>query len=568
MGMQRLRGEGNDRFRAGDHEAAVIMYQRAIELYDSERLADAQGAIDEHSKASGNLCTCLFKLGQYSNCVAAAKAALLVNPFLAKAHAFLGLCLRETAEVSVIAACTAHVELFRSVWLLPELEPQVHHRLTESLRTFLAEQSSVIEDCVEVRDSASSGRGVFATSLLPAGAVVATFDAPFAVTSYAETDGRGACSHCGRPYSSEVSSIPCHSCGAVSYCTLQCSVEHAARHHGSECHALQRFSEMVRVIEEEALDIPVDFEDIARITVAIRSGVVTKSPGFGEVLEMESHSDLVVQSLHPLAAMLFELFPDDDRAFIIKLIGISWCNSIEITDSTSLGVGHALYVRASLFNHSCMPNCAIDNLSRSIVSIRPIAPGEQLSISYIPQMYWPRSLRREGLQQRYFFSCECERCALTDDAFESIVTAHVPGARPDATKYYHVLVDNICTALRQKPVNSIGPDHWTELRQLWTECESHLHPLHYLFHDLRNTMTFVASVLGLAKEAARLCMDELLLWECIVPGALPLKRDKVRNLSRCAGEDKDVEKVVGEWCPRHPLLNCLSIYLKAWPSSS
>jgi hypothetical protein len=72
----------------------------------------------------------------------------------------------------------------------------------------------------------------------------------------------------------------------------------------------------------------------------------------------------------------------------------------------------------SLLNHSCNPNAAIvfDGNFASIRSIRDIAQGEQVTISYIDNTY-KRSLRRGELRTGYFFQCQCQGCVPPDNIF-------------------------------------------------------------------------------------------------------------------------------------------------------
>ncbi len=102
--------------------------------------------------------------------------------------------------------------------------------------------------------------------------------------------------------------------------------------------------------------------------------------------------------------------------------------------------GAAVYPVLSFANHDCDPNCEIvfrgpDNTA-SLVSLCPVAAGEELTISYIDNCWsdsdeddsddgsgdtepnsrsaarppWHWRSRREALLARYGFACECERC--------------------------------------------------------------------------------------------------------------------------------------------------------------
>jgi SET and MYND domain-containing protein len=73
--------------------------------------------------------------------------------------------------------------------------------------------------------------------------------------------------------------------------------------------------------------------------------------------------------------------------------------------------GHACYLQAATFNHSCAANCSatsgVDSIE--IIADTDVAPGGQLSISY-NDANRPRDARRKILQECYHFECRCRRC--------------------------------------------------------------------------------------------------------------------------------------------------------------
>jgi hypothetical protein len=78
------------------------------------------------------------------------------------------------------------------------------------------------------------------------------------------------------------------------------------------------------------------------------------------------------------------------------------------------GLKH-LYLGASKMNHSCNPNCSW-NIERGVItikSIREIAEGEELFISYFPGMdlfSFDTATRRRTLMGGCSFICTCSRC--------------------------------------------------------------------------------------------------------------------------------------------------------------
>jgi hypothetical protein len=90
-------------------------------------------------------------------------------------------------------------------------------------------------------------------------------------------------------------------------------------------------------------------------------------------------------------------------------------------------LGGALYCRASLVNHECLPNVArFDDFAAAgssseatppqagrlrLVALHPLPKGTELALCYVP-LRWPRAARRAHCQSVYGFSCACARCAL------------------------------------------------------------------------------------------------------------------------------------------------------------
>ena len=100
-----------------------------------------------------------------------------------------------------------------------------------------------------------------------------------------------------------------------------------------------------------------------------------------------------------------------------------------------LACGQVLFLNAlSHFNHSCRPNCATTTTRvpvepeegaascqvsrprtkaiKCVQTLRPIFPGEELSIAYIPSLYAQPKRRCELLSERFYFTCRCPACSV------------------------------------------------------------------------------------------------------------------------------------------------------------
>jgi hypothetical protein len=95
-------------------------------------------------------------------------------------------------------------------------------------------------------------------------------------------------------------------------------------------------------------------------------------------------------------------------------------------------VAAALYVEASMINHSCRPNCAWSFETGSArreggggggklrlrVVARHVAPGDALTVSYVHPLVacQPLRVRRERIAAKFGFVCRCDACAASETA--------------------------------------------------------------------------------------------------------------------------------------------------------
>nr|CCC89425.1 conserved hypothetical protein [Trypanosoma congolense IL3000] len=397
--------------------------------------------------------------------------------------------------------------------------------------------------------------------------------------------GDGVCVNCGAYRSSllpknapdehDVGRISCGGCGLALYCSLSCANQYQSQHTQYECHLFKRLKEMRCALEASAeqnevegsqceapSNLIIDFFTMASHCITTLAGIKSRRPGYRVVLnELQGHAAEVSQNLSHMVRMVGELLRDEELPLeVARLIGIIRCNTIEVNNELSLGVGQALHATTitSYFNHSCSPNCAIQG--EFIVTTRVIAAGEELTISYMPQLYWPVALRREELANTYYFHCSCERCRDNEnDPFEAALVAvlrsgceetgggggaqdgnNAKAARVcglenhlEAQRKHITDVQTLCNRIRSMDPSDITTTDRNELQRLLQKCCEELYPFHYLCHELRNALSFTYAALGDTKDCLKSCLDELLLWECIVPGAHPVKRLKLLNSMQC-----------------------------------
>ncbi|CAJ1018965.1 SET domain/MYND finger containing protein, putative [Leishmania lindenbergi] len=577
--MEQLRLKGNACFTDNPAEAAEY-YTRAVQLYEQRHGKDAACTLDEFTKSAGNALTCFFKMGETEQCAAMATRVLAFNPILAKANAFYGRCaLVDPSLDTVSTGCgsvgaAALVHLCRAIYELPTLEPSTREDVDEALTRLIAERVSATEAFAQSPEPGvrlvrgRHGVGVEAIRTLPPLIEVVSLLTPFSVGAFEDFAGQGCCVECSKPIGSgdaeagteepneddgheeadkangreqaknEKKLLRCTTCNMVAYCSPACAEAHREQHEKFECSRMTRLSDMMESIESRRLDVPEQFFELAYHCITTLAGMKAKRQGHENVLKLTSHVDEVIQSLHPVGPLMCDLFKgEEETTTLYIIIGVLRCNALEVTDPSGLGVAQALHVGntiASFFNHSCMPNCAIDTVRHAIVTTRIIYVGEELSIAYIPQLYWPTRLRRERLSEGYYFVCHCPRCQRCDkDPFELALSMELPAARRGATTHFHPIVQTACATIRSRMVGDVSQEDADKLSKLLSDLSKHLFPFHYLCHEVRNCLSFVHAVLGQTRECLCSCLDELLMWECILPGALPVKQMKIQNALEC-----------------------------------
>ncbi|KAG7396409.1 hypothetical protein PHYBOEH_002277 [Phytophthora boehmeriae] len=108
-------------------------------------------------------------------------------------------------------------------------------------------------------------------------------------------------------------------------------------------------------------------------------------------------------------------FSDQQMA---TLIGVLNTNSHELEN---LG-GSGLFLSACRMEHNCAPNCSFTTFDSMLwmTAIRPIAPGDALSIDYGNFFYRPTPERQASLFESYGFVCTCEACVLLPDPTRAV----------------------------------------------------------------------------------------------------------------------------------------------------
>nr|XP_053626384.1 LOW QUALITY PROTEIN: uncharacterized protein LOC128684235 [Cherax quadricarinatus] len=209
----------------------------------------------------------------------------------------------------------------------------------------------------------------------------------------------------------------CQGCRTLWYCSDQCQREDWALH-SFECHNLRRLSPYV----------PQDFVRLmARVIMRLRDGgdkiVEMYSEREGRRFRnLMNHYADIKQNKERLADadyLIEELKRYIGEEYIpnysdfLGIYGRMLVNRFSLMDRTMMTLGSAMYLSASIFDHSCIPNCFISFAGKN-VQIRtlidmPVLDYCKCRISYVDPVSSVRS-RRENLYHKWFFWCECSLC--------------------------------------------------------------------------------------------------------------------------------------------------------------
>lgn len=102
-----------------------------------------------------------------------------------------------------------------------------------------------------------------------------------------------------------------------------------------------------------------------------------------------------------------------DEETVLKVASIFDTNAFDVRSPDRTKRSRAIYVTASMMNHSCKANTRHiflgDDYNFAIIATVPIAKGEQITTTYT-QSLWGTLDRRRHLRTNKCFDCECNRC--------------------------------------------------------------------------------------------------------------------------------------------------------------
>ncbi|XP_052755151.1 SET domain-containing protein SmydA-8 [Galleria mellonella] len=102
-----------------------------------------------------------------------------------------------------------------------------------------------------------------------------------------------------------------------------------------------------------------------------------------------------------------------DEETILKAASILDTNAFDVRSTDGTKRSRAIYVTASMMNHSCKPNTRHifldDDYKIAVIATVPISKGDIITATYT-QTLWGTLDRRRHLRNIKHFECECDRC--------------------------------------------------------------------------------------------------------------------------------------------------------------
>lgn len=297
----------------------------------------------------------------------------------------------------------------------------LHTRTCKTSSLAAAAAMAATSDALRVADLPGRGRGLVATRNVREGEVLLSEPALLLYPSTLASL-RSYCAACFR--SLPAAATPCASCRAAAFCSPSCA---AVAHPRLLCAALSHGAGagLAAAAPTEAVQEPLLFllsayslPDPALRTILSLSSAPPPPPGAQDAAGLHA----AVAALAPPQMLPQGFSPDLTAALLAKDRGNSFAIMEPYRPGMSLELlkarAYAVYSRASLFNHDCLPNaCHFDypdrpgpgNTDIVVRALHDISEGREVCISYFAAN-WRYADRQRRLLEDYGFRCECDRC--------------------------------------------------------------------------------------------------------------------------------------------------------------
>ncbi|KAJ5666982.1 hypothetical protein N7462_011391 [Penicillium macrosclerotiorum] len=276
---------------------------------------------------------------------------------------------------------------------------------------------SVVTRTVSCPAPNGMGNGLFATTDIKTGEDVLHAKTPFvAVLDSSRLEDTCAACFGKKQMESGAELKACTGCRVVKYCDRACQSKDWKFAHSQECSIFQKLKPQV---------LPNNARAILRMVLRTKKGKYT-----AQELDIFSNLDAHLEEIQEIQAHLDRIYlsskavknyseTDLSEETVMTYAAKLDLNSFNLTTAMYDRIGLYLHPYAALMNHSCDYNSTVgfDGEELFVKAIRPIKKGEQIFISYIDTTT-PNEVRRKELSERYFFDCQCPKCAKGTDTLE------------------------------------------------------------------------------------------------------------------------------------------------------
>lgn len=275
-------------------------------------------------------------------------------------------------------------------------------------------------DALRVSDLPGRGRGLIASRNVREGEVLLS-ESPILLYPATLASLASYCSACFRSLSPNAAA-PCPSCRAAAFCSPACA---AASHPRLLCAALCNGGTLAAAAPTDSIQEPLLFllsayslPEPSLHAILSLSSAPPPAPGTQDPAGLHA----AVAALAPPHLLPPGFSPDLTAALLAKDRGNSFAIMEPYLPGMSLELlkarAYAVYHRASLFNHDCLPNaCHFDypdrpgpgNTDIVVRALHDITEGREVCISYFAAN-WRYADRQRRLLEDYGFQCVCDRC--------------------------------------------------------------------------------------------------------------------------------------------------------------
>ncbi|WKX91606.1 hypothetical protein Q1695_009993 [Nippostrongylus brasiliensis] len=241
------------------------------------------------------------------------------------------------------------------------------------------------------------------------------------------------CSHCMRAPAKGEKLAKCAACDFVRYCSKDCQ-RLAWKVHRPECRRLKAVFPNLPLTEVLFLSKIVD-----RVVFLAENGDQFGWERERKFSTLVDHKEEIREDKIKMAHFekihgKMETFRKEemiDKDAFFDIFCKASINSHSIHTNAGTEVGMALDLGVSKYNHSCRPTCSMV-FDGYRVCLRPLVPGVDASdvtqafISYV-DVGRSKYVRRKDLKARWYFDCECTRCADPADDMLTAIKCSTPG---------------------------------------------------------------------------------------------------------------------------------------------